>query len=323
MSDPSKTPDPSKGTAPSEAPDPPKMSDQCARRHSQYVHHAYAYGLAGQVESPFRHTINTQASAVLGASGGRAYQRVENFQLDGIVHFKAAYVEVGGRFDECHNRHTSYATAVIEGLNILDVFTADKVVSRMAIYSAEVGKKPGQKNGEATFDITGSHFVNLRIAGHPINVKLDTHVFHEHESYSQLVSGHKGGKLRYCLVESGFSELDESALKELEVEYHALAGMSEIVEKWKKEGERPPERTSYSFSPVSHLKIEEHVGATELRGFGSIICIPKFGVVRLAEMNVTPSCRSLTMFRVQMCSTGTGSTDGTGTGGSGGSPPSL
>ena len=311
MNDQSKTTDQSKT-------DQPKMSDQCSRRHSQYVHQAYAYGLAGQVERPFRHTINTQASAVLGASGGRAYQRVDNFQVDGIVHFKAAYVEVGGSFDECHNRHTSYATAVIEGLNILDVFTADKVVSRMAIYSAEVGKE----KDEATFDITGSHFVNLRIAGHKIDVKLATHVFHEHDTYTKLTNAHKGGKTRNWLVESGFKKLDVDAVKKLEADYHALGGMSEIVKKWKDEEKQPKERTSYSFSPVSHLELENHVGSgSELLGFGSIICIPKFGVVRLAEMTVTPACRSLTMFRVQMCSTGTGSTDGTGTGGGGGVPP--
>jgi hypothetical protein len=294
------------------------MNDQCSRPHSQYAHHAFAYGFAGQIERPFRHTITTQASAVLGASGGRGYQRVDNFQVDGIVHFKAAYVEVGGSFDECHNRHTSYATSVIEGLNILDVFTADKVVCRMAIYSPEVGNA----QSEATFDITGSHFVNLRIAGHQIDVKLATHVFHEHDTFSKLNQAHRDGKTRNWLVESGLSKLNDAELKKLESDYHALCGMSEIVKKWKQDGERSKERTSYSFSPVNHLKLEDHVGASsELLGFGSIICVPKFGVVRLAEMNVTPSCRSLTMFRVQMCSTGTGSTDGSGTGGSGGIPP--
>jgi hypothetical protein len=294
-----------------------EMSDKCVHHHSQYVHHAFAYGLAGQIERPFKHTITTQASTVLGASGGRGYQRVDNFHVDGIVSFKAAYVEVGGSFDECHNRHTSYATSVIEGLNILDVVTADKVVSRMAIYSAE----HGDDEGEATFDITGSHFVNLRIAGHKIDVKLATHVFHEHDTYKKIAQEHQRN-LRDWHVGSKLSQLTDAEVNELENTYHALGGMSETVRKWKQKGDGSQKPMSFTFSPVNHLKLEDHVGASsELLGFGSIVCVPKFGVVRLAEMTVTPSCRTLTMFRVQMCSTGTGSTDGSGTGGSGGAPP--
>jgi hypothetical protein len=292
---------------------------KCARHHSQYVYNASAYGLAGEIERPFRHTIPTQAAAVLAASGGRGHQRVENFHLDGIVSFKAAYAEVGGSFDECHNRHTSYACSVVEGLNVLDVVTADRVVSRMAIYSAE----HGDEKGEATFDITGSHFVNLRIAGHKIDVKLATHVFHEHDTYSKLANAHQARKTDEWLLGSKLGKLNDGQLKELEETYHALGGMSEMVKGWKKEGERPRDG-SYLFSPANHLKLEEHVGAgSELLGFGSIICIPKFGVVRLAEMLVHRGCRTLTMLRTQMCSTGTGGTDTGGSGGSGGIPPTL
>jgi len=43
-----------------------------------------------------------------------------------------------------------------------------------------------------------------------------------------------------------------------------------------------------------------------LKGYGSIICIPKFGVVRLGEMEVHKHSRTLRMFRVQMCSSGHG-----------------
>jgi hypothetical protein len=289
---------------------------KCARHHSQYVYNASAYGLAGEFERPSRHSIPTQAATVLAASGGRGYQRVENFQYDSTVSFKAAFAEVGGSFDECHNRHTSFACSVVEGLNVLDVVTADRVVSRMAIYSAE----HGDEKGEPTFDITGSHFVNLRIAGRKIDVELATHVFHEHDTYSKLANAHQARKTDEWLLGSKLGKLNDGQLKELEDTYHALGGMSEIVKGWNKEGERPRDRGGYRFSPANHLKLEEHVGpGSELLGFGSIICVPKFGVVRLAEMTVHRHCRTLTMFRVQMCSTGTGSTDGSGTGGSGGS----
>jgi hypothetical protein len=288
---------------------------KCSKHHAQYVYHASAYGLAGEIERPSRHSIPTQAATVLAAGGGRGYDRVENFSFDGIVSFKTAFVEVGGSYDECHNRHTSYACAVVEGLNVLDVVSADRVVSRMAIYSPIVGDKAG----DATFDITGSHFENLKIAGHKIDVKLATHVFHKYDTYSKIARGHQARELDDWQLGSKLGKLNNGELAELEDAYHSLGGISETVREWKPTGDRPADRGSYSFSPANHLKLEDHTGGeTELLGFGSLILIPKFGVVRLAEYLVHKHCRTLTMLRVQMCSTGTGGTDVGGSTGSGG-----
>jgi hypothetical protein len=65
------------------------------------------------------------------------------------------------------------------------------------------------------------------------------------------------------------------------------------------------------------------VGAnSELQGFGPIICVPKFGVIRLAEVTVHKDRRSLNMLRVEMCSAADGSihTGGSSGGGGGGFP---
>jgi hypothetical protein len=288
---------------------------KCSRHHSQFFYHASAFGLAGEIERPCRHTIPTQAATVLAPGGGRGYQRVDNFHFDGIMSFKSAVAEVGGSFDECHNRHTSYATAILEGLNILDVVTADRVVSRLAIYSAEIG----DKKGEATYDITGSHFVNLKVAGHKIDVKLATHIFHEHDTYSKVTQAHAAGKTDNWLLGSKFGQLKDGELAELEDTYHALGGMSELVREWKQKGERSADRGSYAFSPANHLDLKQHTGPdTELVGFGSFILVPKFGVVRLAELHIQRHCRTFTMLRTQMCSTGTGEGSGGNTHGSGG-----
>ncbi len=288
---------------------------RCAKRnHSQYNYHNHAYGFAGQLERPFRHTIPTQATTVLGTHGGQGHDRVENFRHEGIISFDAAYVEVGGSYDECHNQHTSFSSAIIENLNILDVVTADRVVSRIALYSGDMD----DKKAENTYNITGSHFENLKIAGHKIDVKLATHVFHENNSHSQVATKHKAGKLDDWLFAGKLRALSARQLAELEEEYHALEGMSEVVNTWKK---APATRGTdqIPFSALNHMDIKDHAGKdTELRGFGSIICIPKFGVVRLAELTFYHHHCTLTMLRVDMCSTGTGTgtTTSTGTGGS-------
>jgi hypothetical protein len=285
-------------------------------RHSQYLYNASAYGLAVEVDRPMRHSIPTQCATVLPASGGRGTHRIQDFKFDRFVSFKEAYVEVGGSHDEDHKMHTTYALSVIEGINIADVFTADRVVSRMFIYTPS----DDDDRREPSFDITGSHFDNLRIAGHKIEVKLATHVFHEHDTYSKVAKAHQSNKSDPWLVGSKLCHLDDGELTEMENTYHALRGMSGLVKECKKKKQRPADRGSYWFSPANELDLQKQIGLSELQGFGSIICIPKFGVIRLAELVVHHHTRSFTMFRVQMCSSGSGTSDGSGTSGGGTRP---
>ena len=114
--------------------------------------------------------------------------------------------------------------------------------------------------------------------------------------------------------------LKHDKLAELEETYHALGGMSELVEEWKKP-KRPEDRGSYWFSPANNLDWKAQGGPSEILGFGSIICIPKFGIIRLAEMVVHHHSRTVTMFRVQMCSSGHGTAGGGTAGGGSSSPP--
>src|SRR5262249_15767565 len=153
--------------------------------------------------------IPMQASATLAGSGGRGFHRIEDFSAPPYVSFDAAYVEVGGSFYECHNQQTTFAYSVIQGLNISGIITADPIVARMAIYSPEVpsenepvpakteaqpanAKDQGKPDAEEhDFDITGSYFENLRIAGYPINVQLATDHLLEYQKYGALANAIK------------------------------------------------------------------------------------------------------------------------------------
>lgn len=283
-------------------------------RHSQYLYHALAYGLAAEVDRPTRHSIPTQAATALAASGGRGCHRVQDYKFDRFISLKEAYVEVGGSYDEDHKMHTSYALSVIEGINIADVLTADRVVSRMFVYAPDDDK-------EISFDITGSHFDNLRIAGHKVEVKLATQVFHNHDTYSKVTEAHQATTSDPWLLGSKLGKCKDEELEDLEDKYRALNGINVLVKEWQNKDKRPADRGSYLFSPANDFDLETQIGPSELLGYGSIICIPKFGVIRLAELTVHHHIRSLTMFRVQMCSTGNGTSDGGGTTGGGTKPP--
>lgn len=286
-------------------------------RHSQYVYHATAYGLAAQFDRPITHSVPTQASTVLPASGGRGLDRVQDFKFDGFVSFKEAYVEVGGSYDEEQNLNTSYATSVIEDLNVADVLTADRVVSRIFVYAPP----DEDEKGETSYDITGSHFDNLRIAGHKVEVKMATQVFHDRDTYTKVAQAHETCQTDPYLLGSKLENLAGDKLIELENTYTALRGISRMVGECQVKTNRPKDRGSYHFSPANDLDLQSQIGPSEILGFGSIICVPKFGVIRLAELVVHRHSRKLTMFRVQMCSSGSGTADGSGTTGGGTRPP--
>jgi hypothetical protein len=284
---------------------------QSAHLHSQYVYVASAYGFAAELQRPTKHSIPTQAGAVLAASGGRGCARTGSFKFDGVISVAEAYSEVGGSFDEYHKLFTTYAFSVLEGINIADVFTADRIVSRLTIYS-----HANPKEGEPRFDITGSHFENVKIAGHKVDVKLATDVFHKLQTYSQVGLG----KIGEWLAWSKLGELTERELEDLKHDYHGLPEMSAAIKALKKEGAQPKEGASYLLSPANHFKLKDEC---EVRSYGHTFFVPKFGVIRLAELLVHRYCRSLTMFHVQMCSGSDGGTSGGGTSGGGGVPPST
>jgi hypothetical protein len=309
------------------------MNKECNEHESNYNYQASAYAIVGEFRRPKRQSLPIQGATVLSVTGGQSIQCVKDFNLCGLVSFKNAHVEVGGSYDKCHDTFTSYAYSSIEGLNIADMLTADRVVSRIMVYSPQ-----GDYDGDHTFDITGSYFENLKIAGHEINAEMNTGAFHKINSFSKFNDAYcspyvdksadadKSPDVDKLLSFNKFNDLSMEKLEELEDQYHALYGLSEVVNKQQKADEahrksntsrKPKDR--YFCSALSHLDLKGQFGrSSELENYGEVICIPKFGVIRLGEIVVYKHFRSLTMFKVQMCSTGSGDVNGAqGSGGGG------
>jgi hypothetical protein len=260
-----------------------------------------------------RQSIETQAASVLAADGGQSHARVLDFKFNSFISVADAHTEVSGSYDPCHDVHTTTAYSTLEKVNVADVLTADRIVARLAVYSFADDK-------ETSFSITGSHFENLNIAGHKVEVKWPTYTFNGYETFSGAAGA--GG----WMVGSELAKLKTDALKALEQTYHALKGMTGLIEGWKK---NDPNRSTYLLSPANQATMEGHENAkvenndwasAGIQQYGNVFCIPKFGVIRLFELVVHKHFRSLTMFRVQMCSGADGSTSGGGTVGGGGRP---
>jgi hypothetical protein len=155
----------------------------------RFHYHASAHALSGQFWRPFQRVIEVQAPSVLPSIGGIGSSRVDNFRLDDFVSFKAGYTHVLGSEMEVKDEkgvilkdangqpriaHTTQVTSTVEGLNILDVITADRIVGRLTSVHDPADDKA---RGEARILLIGSRFENLRIAGCNVDVSLHHELF--------------------------------------------------------------------------------------------------------------------------------------------------
>src|ERR1051325_9174596 len=101
----------------------------------RFLYHAQTVGVSGRIEHPFEQIIPVQASLALPETGGFGTTRVDKFSIPGILSIEAVYSVVAGSLetrDDGTLSHDATASVTIEGLNILSVVTADRIVARIA-----------------------------------------------------------------------------------------------------------------------------------------------------------------------------------------------
>ena len=139
---------------------------------SQRFHYYHADGnaLGGSIHRPLKKAIPAQASVSLPAAGGFSSAHSGAFHFEDLVSCRASSSRVSGSEDE-RGHATTQVTTVIEELNLLDMVTAERVVSQISTERPPDGFSP-------TVTFVGSQFIGLRIAGFPvdpiINLKMLT-----------------------------------------------------------------------------------------------------------------------------------------------------
>jgi len=136
-----------------------------------FHYRACAHAFSGNFTRPFQHHIDVQAPISLPTTGGHGHNRVENFQFREFISFAKGYTQVSGSLEK-DGSHNTLATAVVEGLNVMDVLTADRIV-------AHVSSRHHKDTPEGEISLIGSKFENLKIAGCPVNVELDHELLNE------------------------------------------------------------------------------------------------------------------------------------------------
>jgi hypothetical protein len=283
----------------------------CAPRIHTYHGEASLFDM--DVLTPFEEKIRPQAKLELYGSGERShyqFEHVGHFRLRGIASYESGYTQVAGNRSLKHEgRFSTLTTSVIEGLNILDILTADRVVAQISTAHPIDGAVP-----EVSF--LGTRFENLRIAGR--KVKCETNL------------GILGP--RPVEDESYFDNGD--VMDRMEEQYGKLSA-SDYFPDWATE--RYPRdcegwKTSNGTADVAKCSLVNRVHCDQT-SFGHVIDVPHFGKFFLGELRVTrtPAETSndydsydfrLTMVRMELgCSTtanggaSTADSNGTGSGG--------
>ena len=173
-----------------------------------YHFHAGGHAFSAHFVRPVDVPIAAQAAISLPPIGGFGHSRVEDFAVSRLASFKVGETHVAGSWEEPTVVTTS-ATAILEGLCVLDFLTVDKIVCRLSARYEENGKYP-----ESHIMALGSHFENLRLGGFKVTVTLRHDLLVDSQNFAQLTKKLKGDK--HAVVRNGVAFC--SLVKEIKVD---------------------------------------------------------------------------------------------------------
>lgn len=238
------------------------MSEVNGRTHD---YHAEATVLQGHLRLPLVQEIKPQAFAKLPETGGYLSQRAEDYRLESVISFHSAYTQVAGNLDvKPGHGWTTLTTTVVEGLNVLDVLTADRVVGQVLTEHPLVGYVP-------SISFLGSRFENLRIAGHPVDLDLDLDILGGKPEDDAAYTRNQALKERIAGQEEPLGE-HQGLLAELREGYNRLFPCVE-------DGGEKPETLECSL-------VNRADGGYPGRSSGHIIDVPNFGKIILARLSL-------------------------------------
>ena len=141
-----------------------------------FLYHADANPIGGTINRPFNGFVPSQTSISLPIVGGFLEKQRKGRAWKNIVSYTNESTHVSGskKAGDDDAPWTTQVSATIEGLNILEVITADKVVAQLSVAHPADG-------GEPTISVIGSQFDNLRISGTKITPVIRYDLFEEHD----------------------------------------------------------------------------------------------------------------------------------------------
>ncbi len=135
------------------------------KRHFYY--HADANAFGGVFKQPIDRIVSSPASVSLAQAGGSGHSRVDRFRVDGVLSCESASVSTFGYYDAAHDAWRTIVKATIDKINILDIFTADRIVSQMSVSHP-------RNSDRLSISLAGSQYANVLVAGVQVRPTIST-----------------------------------------------------------------------------------------------------------------------------------------------------
>jgi hypothetical protein len=263
-----------------------------ASKNRVFYFHADAAPIGGHFTKPKETIIHSHGSSSLAPAGGHVSASVEKYvHPDKLVSFDKAYSEIHGMVSDTGS-WTTEVTSVVEGLNVLDMVKADRVIARLTVEHPSNG-------GHPKASVAGSEITNLTIDDVAINPVLAKNV----------VPAHKKGKFPNSSIVKDVNFLAR-AVRQSQKVTKAKGAPNWLLARYSwVQSKTARERKGY----VQCSLVDKIQGAKPGSVFGHVIHVPDFGNIFLGEFLTSHHTFRLTMMRLEMGCTNHGTTSvGTG-----------
>lgn len=253
-----------------------------------FLYHAHGFAISGVIFRPKEEHIPTQGMATLATTGGSAKAPVNQpFAYENIVSFKRSDTVITGTSPK-KNVYETDMKVTIEGLNIMDRFTADKVVTHIRCIHTlgDFGKENKDRSEIIPLE---SDISGVKVNGEHVDVSLkNKKFFSDYSNYARL---------RKAYGKSSFRD-------EVQQRFHWINKPKRKVP--------PPVETRYKWAERLKKKLPEHghilctlvddIQSPSLGDyiFGNMIVLPDFGTIYLGDYIVDKHGTRLEMVRVEI-----------------------
>lgn len=247
-----------------------------------HEYHAEAHVLSGELQRPIAQRIEKHAPLLLRDSRDNHLTRyIDKISIEGLVAFARGETRVSGTRSLKHNGWVTVSTSILEGLNVFEVITADRLVSQVSTDHAFVnGHFP-----RVTF--LGSQFTNFRVSGFEPELTIDLSICGDippnGRSYFQYENFLDKVREQTRKVVQKMAKPDGPLPAGLKDQYdRKLAYVETLI----KNVDAPSQGTHEPLT-CSLVQSIEKVPIPGLQIFGNVMVIPEFGTVTLGEIELS------------------------------------
>jgi hypothetical protein len=247
-----------------------------------FYYHADAVSLGGHINNQ---PIPIPSSVALSSAGGVAEHEVKNPTSVNGVKIASAYTLATGEPIKDGSGWTQRVLSVVEGLDILGIVTADRLVAQIFV------TQPSTHGGQRKVTFAGTDISNLRVKGTAVRLDFE----------NSLVPPQTRNADAYNRTATFTPDVAWPALTELARRQNASLLASKTLPDWARH--RYGWISAHSNTPGDYTlcSLVNQIGAFDgAQTFGHCIELPDFGRICVAEAVVFPHSAQLTLVRVEL-----------------------